>query len=290
MKHMKCFLLCCALLATVLIRSMAAVDPAGGKLVTVQATKDASARRLAIVEKCAKAGLTPAEREKIRQELVLFDRGLITTWAHNLKFADGRAFTREIDAQLIADDRLARLYPDTFFYVVQLPGYLGGAAPSDEILRSLAVPAPLQRSNVFAVSKDATLRLLTGLMSREQYFQSLLPPIKTAALARTAAAAWLRLTQEYIWYHNYRPSFSITEMDFPVKELHGNYMNLEVTGKAVVDPKSNAKGDITVVMRFAVDGKLQFATETNNVEFGMIPLPPSAAPGGPGGGATVQPE
>jgi len=220
---------------------------------------------------------------QVKQDMAVFDKELITVWAHSIKFADGRIFARKIEPILINDEHLVNLFPKIYFYSLQLPGYFGGAAPSEMILRNFEVPAPLQRSNIIAVNNDATIWLMTDQASRQQFFQSFSPLVKSDAAARTCAAGWLRLSQEFVWQFNENPPFNIVEKDFIVKELHDNNMKMEVTGKAVVDPKSNTKGDITAILLFTNEGKMKSVTETQNIDFGLVPLPPSAAPGGPGG-------
>lgn len=69
-----------------------------------------------------------------------------------------------------------------------------------------------------------------------------------------------------------------------VKELTDKKNRYEITAAAIIDPDSKANGELTVVLIFSNDGKLQSVTESQNINFDMIPLPPSAAPGGPGGG------
>ena len=258
-------------------------------MVVIPSTQEQSAARRKLLAETVAVGLTPEDLQQKVTSLVEFDKALILTWAHGLKFADGRAFARDFDPEHLVDTRLASLFPGSDFYVVRLPGYFGGAAPTPELLQNFEVPLPLQRMNIVAVDTNAVMRLLTDINSRTEYFQVTLPPVLTLPQARIAAAAWLRLSSEYYGQFTVQPRFTINEADFPVVELHGNYMNLDVTGIALADPESNVTGDITVIMRFAVDGKLQFAAETPHLEYGPILMPPMAMPGA-GGGPILPPQ
>ena len=115
-----------------------------GEMVTVPPTAAMSAKYSALVTKRT-AAKTDAERALVTAELAALDQELIVTWAHGLKFADGRAFTREFTPVGITDAALAATFPDTNCYTVLLPGYFGGAAPPEELLLSLEALEPLQR-------------------------------------------------------------------------------------------------------------------------------------------------
>lgn len=258
-------------------------EPYRIELFEIPVTKEMIAKRLAITAKKTKAGLTLIEKKKIIDELIAFDKVLITTWAHTLKFADGEAFTRQFEPVLTIDKRLVNTFPDTFFYVMQFPGYFGGAAPTPQILRNFEVPLPLQRTNIIAVSKDANVKLMPDVERLTLFYQGALPLIKTENDARFAVASWLRLNQEFIWQFNQQPIFIISEKDFVVEKLPKDKL-MQVTGKAIVDPKSMAKGDITLTIRFYENGKIADLKDEQHIEFDPIPLPPSAGPGGPGGG------
>lgn len=249
------------------------------EMVTVIADEATGAKRQALLNKIAKANLPPEEQTQALAQLVAFDQQRISDWAHSLKFVDGRAFTRELSPTHIVDKRLTAFFPETYFYAVMLPGYFGGAAPTEEILRSYDLPAVLQTVNIFAIGKTAELSLLTGLQSRTQYFQQESPKVLTMDAARQAAACWLILYKQYIWQFYQQPQFSIDETLFPVTELFGNVMNLDVVGKAVAIPDSGATGEIIVKMRFDFKGKLQFAEEKQQLEFAPILLPPATVPG-----------
>ncbi len=272
------FLWLIVIVMVAMLGAWAAADNAGA-MVTAPATAAMSAQHSALVAKRG-AAKTDAERALVTAELATLDQELILAWAHGLKFADGRTFSREFTPERITDDALAVLFPDTSCYTVLLPGYFGGAAPPEELLRSLEVPEPLQRINVIVVGKDATIQLLTTVQSREEFFRTALPPVTTEVLGRQAVAGWLRLAGEYIWEFNVHPTFTINEKDFTAAYQKIMPPQLVVTGKAVADPKSNAKGDITTTMVFSEKGELLTVTEIPQVVFGFIPLPPAAAPHG----------
>lgn len=168
------------------------------KLFIFPATKETTSKRLLFVVKCSEKGLSVEKQRQAMQDLIAYDKELITTWAHNIKFANDRGFTRQIEPTLIEDSRLAKLFPATFFYSLQLPEYFGGAAPNEMILRSFDVPLPLKRSNIIAISKDGNIQLINDSQVIAQYFRVSLPPVKTTDLSRIAAAGYLRLSKEYI--------------------------------------------------------------------------------------------
>lgn len=248
------------------------------ELVIIPADEASTVKRLKLVEQVAKQDLTAEEREQAVAQLLAFDQQLIIAWAHSLKFASGRAFTCEVTPTPISDKRLAALFPELNFYSVALPGYFGGAAPTEMMLRSYYLPAILQQQNIIVVNKTGEMKLITGLQSRTQFFQRCLPAVLDENAARQAAAGWLLLAKQYVWQFYQQPQFTIDESKFLVEELHGNVMNLDVKGQAIAVPETNATGEISVLMRFAFDGKMQFAEEKQQIEFGMILMPPAAPP------------
>ena len=110
------------------------------------------------------------------------------------------------------------------------------------------------------------------------FFQQALPPVLKAEEARQSAACWLLVATQLFWQFNQQPRFFIDESKFPVIDLIGDVMNLDVNGQAIADPESNVTGEISVQIRFAVDGKMQFAVEKQQLEFGMILMPPAMPP------------
>lgn len=220
-------------------------------------------------------------------------RQAITTWAHALKFDDGRAFTREFLPLPVLDietDRLQRIFPNMRFYTAYLPGYQGGAAPPDELLKSFQVPAPLvQAMNLFAVSNTGKLALISQAdQGLKTFLQVALPPVKTDIAAKDAAYAWLRLTTAF-WVWNNQPLAFLPIADDAMTVKHGAAWPLLVDGTVKVAPLNENKGQISVQMAFDAAGKLVTATETPEIELGLYPLPPMSAPpgGGPGCGPGV---
>jgi hypothetical protein len=105
-------------------------------------------------------------------------RQAILDWAHALPFPDGGAFTREFEPMPVADAETGRMehtFPNQRFYLVYLPGYQGGAAPSEEILRHYAVPAPLSVINLIAVDTAGKLTLVTQREEVQNFFPAAAP-------------------------------------------------------------------------------------------------------------------
>lgn len=234
-------------------------------------------------------------------------RQRIIEWAHALKFADdGRAFTREFLPLPVLDietDRLQRVFPAYRFYFVYLPGYLGGAAPPEEIVRALLVPDPLRVINLFAVDKAGHVSLMTraveGLQevdrtvvgipgdigALEALFSDILPPVKTADAAKDAVGAWLRLTTSFWLWSNQPLAFSpIADADLTAAP--GAVWSFVAMGVVRVAPLNNNKGQITALLSFDAAGKLGMVMETPQLELSLAPQPCSAPPpaGGPRGG------
>ncbi len=253
------------------------------KIINIPIAKDMKSKRISLQVRWLRSNKLPEQHKIDEQNLVNFDKELIKNWAHCLKFTDGREFTREINPNLISNNQLTTIFSNKFFYSIQLPGYFGGAAPNEMILRSFDVPTPLQRTNIIAIDDNVNLWLMTDLNTRQQFFQTALPIIDTEVTAGNATQAWLRLAGEFVWQFNQNPAFNISEKDITSKKLTDGKNKLEITGKAVVVQESNVKGDIIATLMFTKDGKLSSAIETQNIDFSAIPLPPSAAPGGPGG-------
>jgi hypothetical protein len=229
-------------------------------------------------------------------------RTIIVDWAHTLKFADGRAFTREFLPMPLADvetDRLQRIFPDYRFYLANLPGYQGGAAPPEELLRSLEVPAPLvQGVNLVAVDRGGRIRLATHALAHlelvvertaparpsglDELFQDILPPVKTEAAAKDAAYAWLRLTTVF-WRWGYQPLAFLPVLDTDLSATKERNLQITACGRVRVTPFNGNSGKLDATLIFDIGGKLLQVTETPAIEFGPIMLPPMSAP--PGGGA-----
>jgi hypothetical protein len=220
-------------------------------------------------------------------------RKAITDWAHALKFADGRAFTREFLPLPVTDvetGRLEGIFPAYRFYLVYLPGYQSGAAPPEEVLRAFQVPAPLQAINLFAVNTAGRLALITQAESGlKVFFQGALPPVKTEAAARDGAYAWLRLTTAFWWWNNQPlPFLPIAEHTLVVER--GAAWPFLASGTVRVMPFNGNTGRIDVQMAFDAAGRLTTVKETREIELAQLAVPMSAPPVGGGEAAVLQPE
>ncbi|MHB9134514.1 MAG: hypothetical protein ACYDBB_25865 [Armatimonadota bacterium] len=196
-------------------------------------------------------------------------RRKIIEWAGALKFADGRPFRREVIPTRVTDVPLTRAFPGYLFYVVLLPGYQGGAAPSDEILQSYEVPAPLSSNNLFAMPKDGKWQLITTSEEMKAFFCAKLNPVKSKDTAKDAAYSWLRLTQTFIGNGDVR--FNMPMNNFNAKQTDQGWL---ATGIIEAPTEGNrVSGTVSVEMLFTEDGKLSKVTESQILEMNMLMVP-----------------
>lgn len=211
-------------------------------------------------------------------------RSAIIDWAHALKFPDGRAFARQFVPEPVLDvetDRLQRIFTTSRFYLVYLPGYQGGAAPSPWVLQAFMIPTPLQAINLFAVDKTGKVTLMTG-PDLGVKGGALLHSLPRTTTSRDIAYAWLRLTTSFWWWNNEPLAFlPITEADISV--MPGTANTSIVHGVVRVAPLNNNKGQLTVELTFDADGKQALVKETPEIELAPILLLPPCSPP-PGGG------
>lgn len=272
--------------------------------------------------KCLNHWEDGADAAKLAGQILVLDQAIfrvtykinprqrIIDYAHALKFADGRAFTREFIPVPVADvetDRLQRIFPTYRFYNAYLPGYQGGAAPPDELLRSFQVPAPLvQGVNLIAVDNSGRIRLATRALAHleivtevmpgaarppalDELFQDILPPVKTEAAAKDATYAWLRLTI-YFWQWGYQPLAFLPIADADVSATKERHQQITARGMARVAPLNGNTGRLETTLIFDIGGKLLQVTEMPEIELSAPPMPPMSAPPGGGGAAMVAPE
>src|SRR5438876_68025 len=87
----------------------------------------------------------------------------------------------------VADDAASRAFRGYSFYVVRFRQYPIPQMP----------PASLTSNNLFVVKPDGSVGHLLDRAALEQFFRETLAPITTKSVARDAATAWLRLTEEF---------------------------------------------------------------------------------------------
>lgn len=203
-------------------------------------------------------------------------RGAIVDWAHTLKYADGRVFTREFLPIPVIDvetDRLQRLRPTRRFYVAYFPGYPGGVQPPEDVLRQYELPRELRRVTLFVTDQTGWVYPIyqppdTG-MSMAVMPVPYRPTHARIGNPQEAAYIWLRLTTAF-WWWNEAPLPFLPISDADITSASTNYSRL-VHGVINVAKLNGNSGRITLDIRFDVDGGLVGITETPEVT--LAPLP-----------------
>jgi hypothetical protein len=148
-----------------------------------------------------------------------------------------------------------------------LPGYLCYAVVFRQYPLAVVVPEGLKPSDVFIVTPDGKLEVLTDNKALEKFFKATLKPLKEEAALKDAAYAWLRLSQEF--YQDGFYQFNIPDKEITVEKEKDL---VKVSGKAVVEPKGGNKGEITAALFFDGDGKLVKVDEAGKVTPGVRPI------------------
>jgi hypothetical protein len=129
------------------------------------------------------------------------------------------------------------------------------------------VPKGFKQGNVYAVSKDGTLNLMTNPDELQKFFAAHAAAAKDEKPAKEALAAWLRLTQELS-----QDGFFEFAVDVDSLKVEKDKEGLKATGINAVKPKNGDKGEIKAVLTFDADGKLAKVDETRNVQAGNRPI------------------
>jgi hypothetical protein len=157
--------------------------------------------------------------------------------------------------QHIPDEPLGRALPRWAFFSVLFRQYP---------VARLAPPG-LKSSNVFAVSADGKVLVLTGAGELEKFFKANLPPAKADDQFKDAARAWLRLSQQFRQDGFYQ--FQLMDDSTQVAPAGAGK---EVRGKVVAMKGGN--GAIEATLTFDADGKLARAAEGGQLKPGPRPI------------------
>jgi hypothetical protein len=160
-------------------------------------------------------------------------------------------------AQLIVRDEpvISKVLPEHVFVIARYRIY--------PVARQL--PEGLRPSNVFAVAKkEHHVRLIKNAKELEGFFQASQIPAKDDATAKSALAAWLTLSQEFVQDGFYK--FEILTKEFASDTDDGR---IQVSGRALVT--QGGKGEIATSLVYE-QGKLKRANETAKVMAGPRPI------------------
>jgi hypothetical protein len=144
-----------------------------------------------------------------------------------------------------------------------LPGHLCYAVVFRQYPVARVLPEGLHAGNVFAVTKDGTVEVVSDADALKTFFRAALRPVDGEAAARQAAAGWLGLSEALHQDGFYR--FGIPEKELTVEEG-----GRRASGKALVERGGN--GEIRVVLTFGADGRLTGAEETARLRPGPRPI------------------
>lgn len=152
----------------------------------------------------------------------------------------------------ISSPELKMLFPKTAFFALRFRLYPVAVAP----------PKPLRTQNVFAVTGKTTLHLKSA-NELGKYFQKNLPPVKTGKAASVAAAAFLRLSQEF-------SQDGFFKFQKPVVKLSAGKGGPIADGVSKVVMQRGDRGSVTVHMSFLA-GKLESVKPGGKVSPGIRP-------------------
>lgn len=156
----------------------------------------------------------------------------------------------------ISDAPLQKEFPDVLFYALRFR----------QFPVAYQVPAGMKPSNLYALLADGTVIHLADVDALIKFFQKELPEVKDAAAAKTAARAWLRLSQE--WRQDGFFQFVIPD-DSVTAEDAGK--GIKASAKVVASGGGN-RGEITATLSFDAQGKLASATDQGQVRQGVRPI------------------
>jgi hypothetical protein len=155
----------------------------------------------------------------------------------------------------LADKNLGRSFPNQRFFVLRFRQY--------PVARM--APKPLAANNLFAVTKNGRVRLLTDTKGLEDFFRTMFEPVTDAESAKDAARAWLYLSEEFKQDGFF--TFSVPEDSLAVQGSKGGWT---ASGRAVVT--QGGKGEIAADLSFSGAGKLTKVEETSTVKAGIRPI------------------
>jgi hypothetical protein len=156
----------------------------------------------------------------------------------------------------VSEEAVSRALPSYRFVTVNFPLYPVARVP----------PQPLKSANVYAVSKEDKLQLLTDAKELEKFCMSAFAPVKDEKSAKDAIRAWLRLSQEF----SQDGFFKFSIPDDSVKAAKDGE-EWKVSGQAVVDQTRGDRGGISATLTFDKDGKLTKVSEERKVMAGIRP-------------------
>lgn len=194
------------------------------------------------------------DRAIIRLNWKMNPSSLIQQWINtNVKATEATQLPRPIR---IIDAQVATQFQEYLFYLLRFRQY--------PIARN--VPEPLIANNIFIVSNNGKVQLLTDVNGLETFFKNNLRQVNQRVIATAAMAAWLRLSQEFVQDGMFQ--FTIPTDRIIVTATNGA---MTVTGAAVVVPNGANRGEVTATMTFT-RGKLVRVEQTSTVKAGMRPI------------------
>ncbi len=158
----------------------------------------------------------------------------------------------------VTDRAVSAALPKYHFYVLRFRQYPVAIVP----------PEPLGPNNLFVVAPDSAVERITDAPALENFFRAGLAPVTTADAAKEAAAAWLRLAEEFHqdgFFH-----FSIPDDSLQViSERDGG---LRIVGRAIASGQSGNGGEIEASLVFDQAGRLVNASEVAKLKRGIRPI------------------
>ena len=163
----------------------------------------------------------------------------------------------QMNPTIVCNDSTPRAFPGFRFYVV---GFMQHPI-------AVNVPEPLSERNIFAVSRDGKVQLITDGALLTEFFVKNLAPVKDADSARDAGIAWLEISKELAQDGMYRWRLPINEVK--AEKLDAGWL---VTGRVVVDGKGGNTGAIGLTMTIGANGKPTQIKQLDNLKPGVRPM------------------
>jgi hypothetical protein len=156
----------------------------------------------------------------------------------------------------VQDDSVSKVIADYQFVAVIFSPY------------PVARPTPkgFNQGNIYAVSKDSTLKLLTTPDELHKFFVANSAPAKDEKAVKDVLAGWLRLTQEFS-----QDGFFEFAIDAESLKIEKGKDGLKANGTNAVVQKDGNMGEIKATLTFDGDGKLTKVDEDRNVKAGRRP-------------------
>jgi len=181
---------------------------------------------------------------------------LIRAWVKaNVKPPDGQPLNLQINPGLIAGASLQAAFPERAFYLVGFPQY-----PVARL-----VPEPLSYRNLFVVSKDGTVSLVTAVKGLEKAFTP--APVKDEKAVKNVVVAWLSLSQEIEQDGMFR--FTIPPDGLKAVKTNAGF---EGNGRAEVVKTGGNDGAISVTITFTGEGAVKDVKEVRHLKGGIRPI------------------